>query len=613
MPAIQQENGVKSVAGLPQRWGIRAYKLLKKTMGDNPAQLPDSYWQLSALLDEVTDAPIEIDATDAQICILAQRCAEDAQALVRRVSHAQAIGKIKYMIEAKGIEIPDVDDRELILRACDAAFWRRNLRKFHGRRFEHAAIRLGLVSVRTGAYCSNETVARYIARSRKNKNMLDAVKMQNQTTDQIYSLGELSAKGTSNKAIRRGELMLRMQGCEEIAAERGDVGIFVTRTLCSRFHAMMAKSGELNPKYQGASPREGAAALQKEWERTRAELHRKGIQPYGFRMAEPHHDGCPHWHMLVFVKASQVKEFKEVLTEYALEEAPEEVQHDTSIRIKFEIIDKEKGSACAYIAKYVSKNIGDEHVEEHVDSDGVITSTEDMGGELIKPYQRVAAWASCWGIRQFQAIGQPPVSVWRETRRVEYDTVAKAPKPILQAWHAAQRIEAVDIVTKEKKVVQAANFADYIKAQGGVCRGRKYMIGVAQKVAEIEGRYGLKKAEVPVGIYQREFKRVGKKEVLQKPYAIYESVRYQWKRVSGGKADFAFTWSPVNNCTEPEKGREIFWAKNLPEPEEIPPYVPEDCSVALLTEDEKIEFLTLAWAHAEQDRAEFLMAVNSKR
>lgn len=533
MPTIQQENGVKTVKGLPARWGRRAYRELSAALAEGATS--PRYLALCALLDDVTNAPLPLDSTDAQLCMLAETYANDCASNAATIHDVEALrARMAYICKVRGLTPPTCkDDSQAIMRCTDAAWWRKNLRKLHGRAFEAAAIRLGFVSIRAGAYASNETVARRRGQVERNKAALAAVTMVNEHGTE-YGLDKLAAKGTSNKRIRSGELMLRLAGCEDVAIEAGHVGVFITLTAPSKYHAVLQKSGAINPKYNDTSPRLVQAYLQKVWSRVRAAYGRYGIKPYGFRIAEPHHDGCVHWHALVFVRPCEVGYFCAIVEAYALKEDGDEPGAEAQ-RVKFELIDSAKGSAAAYIAKYISKNIDDDE-----DNHDEIT---DEAGNVVKfavdkASARVDAWAGVWGIRQFQPIGQPPVTVWRELRRVPEGEVVEAPANVRAAWDAAQRIEQTDddgVIT----LVRAASFGNYIRAQGGVCMGRDYAIAVKQEEARIEGRYGARDGLAPVGIYAK-----------AAPDAVYTSTRYTWTRKSTG-VDLRRSWSPVNNCTPP--------------------------------------------------------------
>lgn len=535
MPVIQQERGVKSVKGLPLAWGRKAYRELSAALAAGGPR-SDAYQDLSALLDRVTKTPIALDSTDAHICILAEQCASKCLNLFMEIHSLKMVRRVMdEIVIGHGLVPPGVkDDQQAVLRVIDPAWWRRGMRKAYGRTFETAAIRLGRVSVRAGAYASDETVARRRGQVARNKATLAAVSMVNEL-GQEFGLDELASKGTANKRIRRGELMLRLAGCEDVAIEAGHTGVFITLTAPSKYHAVLQKSGALNPKYQGQTPRQVQAYLQKTWARTRAAYGRLGIKPYGFRIAEPHHDGCVHWHALVFMPADQVDAFCTIVKKHGLAEDGDEPGAQEQ-RVKFEIIDREKGSAAAYIAKYISKNIDDDedNHDEVTDENGNVVKFA-----IDKASARVDAWAGVWGIRQFQPIGQPPVTVWRELRRVAEGEVKDAAPNVRAAWDAAQRVYSEADEDGVCELLHAASYGDYIRAQGGVCMGRDYGIALNVEAGRVDGRYGAYDGEKPTGIYSK-----------VEPGRVYESTRYTWTRKPAG-VDVRRSWSPVNNCTVP--------------------------------------------------------------
>jgi hypothetical protein len=293
-----------------------------------------------------------------------------------------------------------------IKRMIDKNWWMRRLRKLFNQAYEQAAIELSLVNKYKQIYASDLTVKKRKQQKLRNEQMLSSMKIINDVGQQ-YSLKELSDLNVSNPAVRKAELMVRMRGCEELSKSHGHDGIFITITCPSKYHAVFSKSGQPNPKYQGFTPYQANQYLCAVWSRIRAEWNRNDIKPYGFRVAEPQHDGTPHWHILLFAEKHHIDEIKRVISHYSLEEDGDE-KGAAQNRCDFKMIDPKKGSATGYIAKYVSKNIDGEGLDKGV-----------YGEDPITAAQRVDAWSSCWCIRQFQQIGGASVSVWRELRRLK--------------------------------------------------------------------------------------------------------------------------------------------------------------------------------------------------
>lgn len=331
-----------------------------------------------------------------------------------------------------------------ITRMFNEVWWRGRLRRIAAAWREHLHIAVGNVSKKKHAYASKNCVTDWREQKRRTREFLKGLDLEDENGNRI-SLIEKYDGSVANPAIRRCELMTRIRGFENICNELGYVGEFYTLTAPSKYHAT-TKAGYRNSKWNGTSPSDTQSYLTGLWARIRAKLHREEIRIFGIRVAEPHHDGTPHWHMLMFMLPEDVERVRLIIRDYAWEEDRHELRSDKAKKARFhaEAIDPEKGSATGYVAKYISKNI---------DGYALDGETDDESGELLKEAApAVSAWAARWHIRQFQFIGGAPVTVYRELRRLADTETAHGLSVEFAAVHDA---------------ADAGDWAGYVNAQGG--------------------------------------------------------------------------------------------------------------------------------------------------
>lgn len=481
---------------------------------------------------------------------------------------AEKLDAVLMVCESVGVPAPvGITVEGAIERGMSDVWWRRCLRKKIARVVEHGSIKMGVVTRSIGAYASDDAVVRRRAQIKRNAEMLNKAVMRNEA-GQCFTLASLAKVGTSNPAVRGNELMTRIRGCEEYADQHGHVGTFWALTTPSRFHAVIVggKTSKArarpNPKYDGVStPRDAQMWLRTQWARARSELAREGIEVYGFRVAEPHHDGTPHWHAMLWFKTElAMHQGMAIIGSWWMRDSGREPgAHDHRVNVK----KIEAGGAAAYMAKYVAKNIGHYDVGDHLDTlDGLEAAV--WAGD-VEGWQRVDAWAATWGIRQFQSIGQPSVSVWREMRRVSVDQVQSAwqvggdciPSKI---WHAVHK-HGADFVETFGRVVDVsetvirkalqADWARFMVHMGGVClRRNEYALQPGKRETDAKNIYGESVVNKKI---------VG---LVTRSGAWLISRRQAWARVVDVPvsspiecAALAAPWSGFNNCTARLTGR----------------------------------------------------------
>lgn len=281
----------------------------------------------------------------------------------------------------------------------------------------------------------------------------------------------------SNPAHRRNEMMACVKGLELIAEMRGDCAVFYTITCPSRFHATL-NNGRPNPKWTSATVRQSSDYLVDTFAAFRKAMHKAGLRWYGVRVAEPHHDGTVHWHLLCFMRKKDRRSITALLRKFAVREDREELGTNTGPRFKSELINPRKGTPTSYIAKYISKNIDGRGLAKEI--------SKETGRSLRDSAEHVSAWASLHRVQQFRFFGIPGRQAYRELRLLAGQAARvqgehKAGAPVLDN----PRLDAV------LAAADAGCFATYIMKQGGVLVPRKHhLVRTAYELNDEPSAYG---------------------------------------------------------------------------------------------------------------------------
>jgi len=437
----------------------------------NRLDLIDS--NIQHLTDKTTDEEIKEIAAK-----IARRIEFDLH-MVHKVGLPIFISVMKHYCNEYGVRYPDEHQIESITaRLICPDWWTRKLRVAHLRSCEFQSLTEGKIHKGAAMYCSDETLEKRRDQSKRNAEILESVSIVNESGYKM-TLSEAAAVGMANPFNRVSELITRTKGFGDLADKYEHLCVFLTITAPSRFHAINHE-GKINKKYNGANPSDTQKYLTNQWAKCRARLAREGVKFYGLRVVEPHHDATPHWHASIWVKdESDFRKLRRAVKDYfhRAKECDYLEKGALKNRLKFKRCDSR--GAVGYMLKYILKNMRAHGIEGENSDEGNIRSDDSA--------ERVEAWATAWGIRQFQQVGGHSVSVWRELRRVdeaelqkmEFKTEGKI-EVLMRAWRAAQKIA-------DKK----ANYAEFIEAMGGLeTKPRDSLVRLEDEFLVIDGKYG---------------------------------------------------------------------------------------------------------------------------
>lgn len=413
------------------------------------------FQQVRIVVDAIEPPPAEVApwgrrlaiGCESDIAEVAARLAEERHDLFRAHMHMAP-----HLLAA----IPSYERQE---QTCPR-YWRRKLRRESLRAQAYFDTALRMCGPRRAAV-SSYTLGHWEERQKRAAEWALATRVH-LSDGQVFEMSDIQASALRS---RKARLWAVNKGMERLSERHDFVAAFVTITLPGKYHAFVSGPQARNGSYPRAqsnedwSPDLGPTAQKDElnriWQQFRARLakHDEMRDYFGIAVPEPHKDGTPHLHALLYLprtiargerQRSTINVIRRHLKEVALEArdtTDDEHERDTYRQTQVTLVDKDKGGAspASYVMKYILKSLA-------AGGDADDDDREDVAAGESSPHR---AWLAARGMRGMRMLGAHGFNLILQKLWIIKDDEERGP----QSGEVAEHLAAV---RRWREVAEAA-------------------------------------------------------------------------------------------------------------------------------------------------------------
>jgi len=293
-------------------------------------------------------------------------------------------------LEIPKIRLPKADLDNNVLTPIEVKFWQKKILLTIRQNRELLSYRLGLISENALQYCTDECVDENKNDVKKREEFAKTLVIANTQTGEYFPANQsISAKSQSYS-----ENVCLLNELNKYSIKHDLEVALVTITVPPSMHMSYQKKSVF-------SPSDVHNYILKRWQKYTSQTTQWTTPCFSFKVIEPHDDGTPHWHVMMFYTKKMQKDHQDALLDaFGLKSFK-------SKRIKWDILPHDKNSKDKNDRKkvigYLLKKIKDQSSAE-------ITYESTVS--------RRSAFLNVWKIRGQEFSGLPinTKTLWRELR-----------------------------------------------------------------------------------------------------------------------------------------------------------------------------------------------------